>query len=61
MPTKGINSAIVALEIELLRYEQMLERSVSNNEVFLKIKIIQRKLKEVSKELNELNKLQAKK
>ena len=36
MPTKGINSAIVALEIELLRFEQMLDRSVSNNEVFLK-------------------------
>ena len=61
MPTKGINSAIVALEIELLRFEQMLDRSVSNNEVFIKIKIIQRKLKEVSKELNELNKLQSKK
>lgn len=60
MPTKEIKAAIVALESQLKHYENLLDRSISNDEVLAKTKKILLKLKEVSQELIELKKLNGK-
>jgi hypothetical protein len=57
MPTKEIKAAIISLESQLKHYEELLGRSIDNDEILAKTKIILLKLKEVSKELNELKKL----
>jgi hypothetical protein len=59
MPDKKINAAILLLESELKHYERMLDESITNNEVLAKTKIILRKLKQVSEDLNELKRLKA--
>jgi hypothetical protein len=61
MPTKEIDAAIILLESQLRNYEQLLDQSISNNEILAKTKVILRKLKEVSQELNDLKKLKVKK
>jgi hypothetical protein len=60
MPTKEINAAIKALEIQVHHYENLLDQSISNNEILAKAKVIYRDLKEVSEKLKELKKLQKK-
>ncbi len=57
MPTKEIDAAIAALEIQLNHYEMMFDRSIRNNEIFAKTKIIYRDLKAVSEKLKELKKI----
>jgi cell shape-determining protein MreC len=57
MPTKEIKAAIISLESQLKHYEELLDRSIDNDEILAKTKIILQKLKEVSKELNELKRL----
>lgn len=59
MPEKEINAAIIVLESELKHYEKLLDESITNNEILLKTKIILRKLKQVSEDLNELKRLKA--
>jgi cell shape-determining protein MreC len=59
MPTKEVNAAIVVLEKQLKSYEKLLDETIANNEILAKAKIILLKLKEVSKELNELKNLEA--
>jgi len=59
MPTKEITAAIVVLEKQLKNYEKLLDESIANNEILAKTKIILLKLKEVSKELVELKKLES--
>jgi hypothetical protein len=59
MPIQEIDAAIAALETQLNQYAKLLDQSIMNNEIFAKTKVILRKLKEVSKELNELKKLKA--
>ena len=56
MPSKEISAAIVVLEKQLTHYEKLLDESITNNEILAKTKIILGKLKEISKELNELKK-----
>ncbi|HEV7424705.1 MAG TPA: hypothetical protein VGO21_06005 [Candidatus Paceibacterota bacterium] len=58
MPTKEVNAAIAVLEAKLQHYEKLLDRSISNNEILAKTKVILQELKQVSKELNELKKLE---
>jgi hypothetical protein len=57
MPTKEIDAAIATLETQLNHYAKLLDQSITNNEIFAKTKVTLLKLKEVSKELNELRKL----
>jgi hypothetical protein len=57
MPEKELNAAISVLENELKRYEKLLDESITNNEILAKTKIILRKLKQVSEDLNELKRL----
>jgi len=57
MPEKEINAAIHLLENELKRYEKLLDDSITNDEILYKTKIILRKLKKISEELNELKRL----
>jgi len=57
MPEKEINAAIHVLENELKRYEKLLDDSITNDEILYKTKIILRKLKKISEELNELKRL----
>ncbi|HZX73318.1 MAG TPA: hypothetical protein VFE57_02785 [Cyclobacteriaceae bacterium] len=57
MPEKEINAAIHLLENELKRYEKLLDDSITNDEILYKTKIILRKLKQVSEDLNELKRL----
>ena len=57
MPEKEINAAIHLLENELKRYEKLLDDSITNDEILYKTKIILRKLKKISGELNELKRL----
>jgi hypothetical protein len=59
MPDKEINAAIVLLESQLKHYEMMLDESISNNEILARTKVILRKLKQVSEDLNELKRLKA--
>ncbi|HET7003763.1 MAG TPA: hypothetical protein VFI33_20715 [Puia sp.] len=59
MPEKEINAAIVVLEKELKLYEKLLDESITNNEILSKTKVILRKLKQVSVDLNELKRLKA--
>jgi hypothetical protein len=59
MPIQEIDAAIAALETQLNQYAKLLDQSIMNNEIFAKTKVILRKLKEVSKELNELKKIKA--
>lgn len=60
MPVQEINAAIAALEKQLKHYENLMDQSITKNEIFSKTKIILRQLREVSKELIELKKIQAK-
>ena len=59
MPEKEINAAIVLLESELEHYEKLLDESITNNEILSRTKIILRKLKQVSEDLNKLKRLKA--
>jgi hypothetical protein len=59
MPDKEINAAIALLESQLKHYEKLLDDSITNNEILSKTKIILRKLRQVSKDLNELKRLKA--
>ena len=59
MPDKEINAAITKLENQLGHYEKLLDESITNNEILAKTKVILRKLRQVSKDLNELKKLKA--
>jgi hypothetical protein len=59
MPDKEINAAIVLLESELRHYERLLDESITNNEILATTKIILRKLKQVSEDLNKLKRLKA--
>lgn len=59
MPTKEIDAAIRALEIQLKHYENQLDQSIRNNEIFSRTKVIYKDLKAVSEKLKELKKLQA--
>ena len=59
MPEKEINAAILVLENQLKHYEKLLDDSITNNEILSKTKIILRKLKQVSEDLNELKRLKA--
>jgi hypothetical protein len=61
MPTKEINAAITVLEERLKHYENLLDRSISNDEILSKTKVILRHLKKVAQELNDLKKIQSKK
>jgi hypothetical protein len=61
MPTQEINEAIAALESQLNHYENLLEKSITDNVILAKTKVILLRLKEVSQELNELKKLKRKK
>jgi hypothetical protein len=56
MPTKEIDMAITALEGQLKHYENLLDQSISNDEILAKTKVILRNLKKVSQELIELKK-----
>ena len=60
MPTKEIDAAIKALEIQLHHYENLLDQSIRNNEILGKVKVIYHDLKAVSDKLKELKKLQGK-
>ncbi len=57
MPTREIDAAIKALEIQLRHYEDLLDQSIRDNEILVNVKVIYRELKEVSNELEELKKL----
>ena len=57
MPTEEIKAAIAALESQVRYYENLLDKSISNDEILANTKAILRKLKEVSTELIELKKL----
>jgi hypothetical protein len=59
MPTQEISAAIAALESQLIHYEKLLNRSISNDEILAKTKVILHKLNEVSKELNNLKQIKA--
>jgi hypothetical protein len=59
MPDKEISAAIALMESELKLYEKLLDESIANNEILAKTKIILRKLKKVSQDLNELKRLKA--
>lgn len=59
MPDKEINAAIVLLESQLNHYEKLLDESITNNEILSKTKIILRKLKQVTEDLNDLKRLKA--
>ncbi len=58
MPTKEIDAAIKALEIQVRHYENLLEQSIRNNEILSQVKVIYHDLKKVSEKLRELKKLQ---
>jgi hypothetical protein len=60
MPTQEIDAAIKALEIQLHHYENLLDQSISANEIFAKTKIIYHDLKLVSDKLHELKKFKKK-
>ncbi len=60
MPTEEINAAIKALEIQVRHYENLLDQSISQNEILAKVKVIYRDLKAVSEKLKELKQLQKK-
>ena len=57
MPTQEINAAIAALEAQLKHYENLLDHSITNNEILSKTKVILQELRKVSKDLNDLKKL----
>jgi hypothetical protein len=58
MPTKEIDAAIKALEIQLRHYENLLDQSIRNNEILSQVKVIYHDLKKVSEKLRELKKIQ---
>jgi tRNA1(Val) A37 N6-methylase TrmN6 len=58
MPTKEIDAAIKALEIQVRHYENLLDQSIRNNEILSQVKVIYHDLKKVSEKLRELKKLQ---
>lgn len=60
MPTEEIKAAIKELEIQVNHYQNLLDKSISQNEIFAKVKVIYRDLKAVSDKLKELKKMQAK-
>jgi hypothetical protein len=57
MPTKEIDAAIKALEIQVRHYENLLDQSIRNDEILSQVKVIYHDLKKVSEKLNELKKL----
>jgi tRNA1(Val) A37 N6-methylase TrmN6 len=59
MQTEEVSAAIKDLEIQQRQYENLLDQSISNNEILAKVKIIYHDLKAVSDKLKELKKLQA--
>ena len=58
MPTEEVSAEIKALEIQQRQYENLLDQSISNNEILAKVKVIYHDLKAVSDKLKELKKLQ---
>lgn len=58
MPTKEIDAAIKALEIQVSHYENLLDQSIRNNEILSQVKVIYHDLKKVSEKLKELKKIQ---
>ena len=58
MPTKEIDAAIKALEIQLRHYENLLDQSIRNNEILSQVKVIYHDLKKVAEKLRELKKIQ---
>lgn len=58
MPTKEIDAAIKALEIQVHHYENLLDQSIRNNEILSQVKVIYHDLKKVSEKLRELKRLQ---
>ena len=58
MPTKEIDAAIKALEIQVRHYENLLDQSFRNNEILSQVKVIYHDLKKVSEKLRELKKIQ---
>ena len=52
MPTKEIDVAIKELERQVEYYENLLDKSISNNEILLKVKFIYHQLKDVSQKLH---------
>ena len=57
MPTKEIDAAIKALEIQLRHYENLLDQSIRNNEILSQVKVIYHDLKKVAEKLKELKKI----
>ena len=59
MPTKEIKTAIALLEVELKRYELLLDESIAKDEILAKTKTILHNLNQISKQLNDLKQLKA--
>jgi hypothetical protein len=59
MPTKEINTAIALLELELKRYELLLNESIAKDEILAKTKVILHNLNQLSKQLNDLKQFKA--
>ncbi len=53
-------TAIEALEIQVHHYENLLDQSISKNEILAQVKIIYHDLKAVSDKLNELREMKKK-
>ena len=60
MPTQEIDAAIKALEIQVHHYENLLDQSISKNEILAQVKIIYHDLKAVSDKLKELREMKKK-
>jgi hypothetical protein len=61
MQTQDPKAEIAALEIKCFHYKRLLAKAILDNVELLKTKIIYRKLKAVTKRLEELRKLEEKK
>jgi hypothetical protein len=57
MPIEEINAAIKALEIQLNYYENLLDQSISNNEILARTKVIYQDLKLIVDKLEKLKKM----
>ncbi|HTB26638.1 MAG TPA: hypothetical protein VK711_14795 [Puia sp.] len=56
MQSPEVRAEIVALEIQLSDYKILLDESISNNEVFAKVKTIFHEMKIISEKIEELKK-----
>lgn len=57
MPTEEMNGEIIALEKQFKYYENLFNKSIANNVIFYKTRIILRALKRVDQKLNELKEI----